>query len=360
MTNPLRPLGANLARAELRLGSGHAGLWYDKFFNQWNNAWQIENKLLWIETVTRNPLGDKPLLDEAAARLMRFSEAQGGKSGIFVAASRFVTGLGRSHPVENGFAWHPTLGMPYLPGSSIKGMVHAWAKNWAQPRLPDPQLDEIFGGPGQVGRVILLDALPIKPVQLAADIITPHCANWTQADPPGDWCSPTPIPFLVMERGNSFVFAITPAWAGAVEILEPAWQWLTDALQFLGGGAKTSVGYGRFELDQMATDAAVRQLREKDTARRSETDRQEKLKTPEGRWALELSGKSESDILELVRVHLENKPLTDLVERRAFAKAVENTGLPAIWAKRGKRDLRTQVGEKKCKERATLVRRVLA
>ena len=35
-----------------------------------------------------------------------------------------VTGMGNPHPLESGFTWHPTLGMPYLPGSAV-GLVRA-------------------------------------------------------------------------------------------------------------------------------------------------------------------------------------------------------------------------------------------
>ena len=48
--------------------------------------------------------------------------------GVFTTDGRFVTGTGRSHSVENGFAWHPTLGTPYLSGSSVKGMIRARAQ----------------------------------------------------------------------------------------------------------------------------------------------------------------------------------------------------------------------------------------
>ena len=84
-----------------------------------------------------------------------------------------MTGLGRSHPVENGFAWHPTLGMPYLPGSSVKGMVRAWAEQETDPRPASEELDRLLGKQNSAGSVCFLDALPIKPVKLEADVMTP-------------------------------------------------------------------------------------------------------------------------------------------------------------------------------------------
>ncbi|MFA6373459.1 MAG: RAMP superfamily CRISPR-associated protein [Methanothrix sp.] len=71
--------------------------------------------------------------------------------------------------------------MPYLPGSSIKGVVRSWAASWLS--QPECDINRIFGPRDSndrsakdhsVGSVIFLDVLPIKPVQLKVDIITPH------------------------------------------------------------------------------------------------------------------------------------------------------------------------------------------
>ena len=144
-----RPLYRDAVRhpAE-RPPEGHAGLWYDKFCNRWHvegDSWSLASardgtgggqKLGWINTLTNGKVGVGDELDGYASRLARLVERRKGRYGVFVAESRFVTGLGRSHPVENGFAWHPTLGTPYLPGTSIKGMVRTWASLGAAPPAP--------------------------------------------------------------------------------------------------------------------------------------------------------------------------------------------------------------------------------
>jgi CRISPR-associated protein Cmr6 len=43
----------------------------------------------------------------------------------------FVTGMGNPHPVENGFSFLSPYGIPYLPGSSIKGVVRRAAEELA-------------------------------------------------------------------------------------------------------------------------------------------------------------------------------------------------------------------------------------
>jgi CRISPR-associated protein Cmr6 len=354
----VRPLYQNLASAPLELATGNAGLWYDNLCDRWSDDWTLSGndakKLAWIETVAKQRVGLKSLLAESTARMARLTIAKSGVFAVFVTESRFVTGLGRSHPVENGFAWHPTLGVPYLPGSSIKGLVRAWAERDAEPRPSKKLVDELLGSPGSVGQVIFVDAVPVAPVQLEADVMCPHYAGWSPQEPPGDWCSPVPVPFLVTAPQTVFVFSLLPRGAstGAVE---KVLDWLRAALADIGAGAKTSVGYGRFRYDESKTEAWKGELDKERRARMEIARRAEAERTLEGRWGLKLEGKAEREILELVRLHLEKQPLLDPDDRRAFAKAVAATGLPQLWRKGQKRDPATQVGGAKLKERARLV-----
>ena len=208
-----RPLYDAAAREPAdRESDGHAGLWFDKFCNRWrvkNGSWTMSSqdkgsnpKLDWIRTVADRPIGTGDQLDESALRLARLVHRRGGRAAIFTTEARFVTGLGRSHPVENGFAWHPTLGTPYLPGSSVKGLVRSWAEMDARPRPDAMTRGRLLGAPGKAGGMCFLDAVPIAPVRLEADVMTPHYAGWSEDDPPGDWRSPSPVPFLATAAGT--------------------------------------------------------------------------------------------------------------------------------------------------------------
>jgi len=353
------PLPPNLARASLSPG-GNTGLWYDKFCNRWNEEWRLSSKsdenpkLQWIRTVTGEPVGRAALVAEASARIADLTLARRGALGVFVAASRFVTGLGRRHPVENGFAWHPTLGVPYLPGSSVKGLVRAWAELDADPVAPKERVEAIFGSQNSSGDVVFLDALPVAPVRLEADVMTPHYAGWSPPEPenlPGDWRSPTPVPFLAVAAGGAFAFSILPADTGGTPGLAEVFGWLKAALEVAGAGAKTSVGYGRFTLDEAKT-AALRTASEQ----RGEAERRADLeRSPEGRWRLRLKGKKELEVLEAVRVHLEKARLEDPAERRGLSQAVAAGGFLDSWRKGKPLDRATNFGAAKLKERAKLV-----
>lgn len=245
--------GARLISATV----GNAGLWYDKFCDRWNADWNSLGdigKRDWIANIANldgtaaKRVGDRELLGEAAARQRDLTKKLGGRTFPLATVWRFASGLGRSHPVKNGFAWHHVLGTPYLPGSSVKGVARAWAV-WTGftdiERLFGPRAEP--GAALRAGSVIFLDALPIEPVALDADVMTPHYAPWYQeGEVPGDWHSPTPIPFLTVAREQTFQFALLPRTPADAADCEQAAKLLRGALETLGAGAKTAAGYGVF------------------------------------------------------------------------------------------------------------------
>ncbi len=275
------PLPQSLAAPNQRPPAGHAGLWFDKFCHVWSAEWQVDSpaKLDWIRTVTGHKIGSEELIREYATRAAALVRAAGGQTLYFKTTSRFATGLGREHPIENGFVWHPVLGVPYLPGSSVKGLVHAWARTWIG---ADPAaVSRIFGGERSehIGSVIFHDVLPTQPIKLQADVMTPHYGPYYEdksgQTAPGDWHSPVPIPFLAVADAQPFLFALSPRTRSAQDEADcrQAAEWLKDALIELGAGAKTSVGYGRFVPDREA-EAALKKAEE--TAAKAAREAEEK------------------------------------------------------------------------------------
>lgn len=188
----------------------------------------------------------------------------------------------------------------------------------------------------------------MKPVELDADVMTPHYAAWDEQSPPGDWRSPTPIPFLVTGTGTKFLFGFAPRTGMMLERDESATvcSWLEGALEWGGAGAKTAVGYGRFQRDEAATNSL-----------RNKASKQEAASSPMGRWQLELESLTEEVVLDRVRVNLMpgTGQLREPGERRAFAEAVQALGFLTHWGRGTKRDPRTSVGTRKLKERARWV-----
>ncbi len=266
-----RPLYDKAAQARFDAKIGNAGLWHDKFCDRWKGDWSgfagESGKRDWIGEIAAigeraaPKVGDEALIKEAAKRLKELAESQKGATFERQTAWRFVTGLGRSHPIENGFAWRHDLGTPFLAGSSLKGLARAYARDWED--VSPAEIARIFGPKPKsglaVGSVAFLDALPTAPVALEADVMTPHYAPWYQdGKPPGDWHSPTPIPFLTVAPGQTFLFAVLPRDPSKREDRDDCARadgLLQQALETLGAGAKTAVGYGQFVAPQSAPGA---------------------------------------------------------------------------------------------------------
>ncbi|MRG28987.1 type III-B CRISPR module RAMP protein Cmr6 [Laceyella tengchongensis] len=235
----------------------HVGLWYEKFSNRWtkkNGKWKLK-KQAWIQTVTRNKVGDREQINEAIKRLQCLVEQLNGRVLYMKTTERFVTGLGRSHPVENGFVWHATLGTAFLPGSSVKGVVRAWAEQWAE-TVDSDSINRIFGceekGNHHVGNMIFFDAIPVTPVQLEMEIMTPHYAGYYEnpLKPVQDRNKPNPIPYLTVASNQTFLFSFAPRGQAQADDVQLVEKWLIEALEWVGAGAKTAVGYGRFTKDE--------------------------------------------------------------------------------------------------------------
>lgn len=171
---------------------------------------------------------------------------------------RIAIGMGNESVYENGFTFHPTYGIPYLPGSSLKGMTRHWAV--AEGKARD-EIEAIFGTENnpkaedldfKQGQIIFFDAFPfpseLKEGCLQPDIMNNHYPNYYEGEkPPADWLSPRPIPFLTMKEVE-FQFHlgfIPPPGVDRSGLLDTAKDWLEKALMESGVGAKTAVGYGR-------------------------------------------------------------------------------------------------------------------
>jgi len=178
-----------------------------------------------------------------------------------ITQTRLVVGLGLPHPTETGFLFDRTTGCPYLPGSSVKGLLRAAARLVATVKLEgdrtawtEEAIRRIFGPElggdwtPQTGSVVFYDAFPTKWPRLEVDILTPHHRGHNdKKEAPADWDEPNPVPFLAIAPGTSFRFAFGPGDREGFERDFPSLEnLLATALDWLGIGAKKAAGYGLF------------------------------------------------------------------------------------------------------------------
>jgi CRISPR-associated protein Cmr6 len=196
---------------------------------------------------------------------------------------RLIVGLGASHPQETSMTLHHIFGIPYIPGSALKGVSRHYMiwkfvdeneeelksllgkSNFAEllkelnkalekeenltvsvGNISFKDLIHIFGTQNRQGKIIFFDAYPIEEIKLKIDIMNPHYPDYyTKDKPPTDWQNPIPIKFLTVED-TKFQFYLA-AKDKDQNLLNHARKILNDALLNYGVGAKTSLGYGLFE-----------------------------------------------------------------------------------------------------------------
>jgi CRISPR-associated protein Cmr6 len=218
------------------------------------------------------------------------------------AIAPFTTGLGNEHPLENGFSFLNPYGLPYLPGSGVKGVLRQAARELASGQWGDGQgwseekpysiqidrdttirlslLDVLFGRETASGdkdhvRGVLSfwDVIPqIAGDHLLVEIMTPHQSHYYQQKPaagstnPHDSGQPNPISFLTVPPGSHFTFYVVcdaehlkrltsnklPDVPDLLAQGKTHWKTLLQAafqhaFTWLGFGAKTAVGYGVME-----------------------------------------------------------------------------------------------------------------
>lgn len=180
--------------------------------------------------------------------------------------SPFITGLGSGHPTETGMILDRNIGVPYIPASSIKGVLRlACAINLAESNekykesgiVPDDDenLVKYFGSMSQDtdkqsrGQLMFLDAYPKDKVTLKVDIMNPHFGKYYSGEnnQPVETESPVPIKFLTVAKGTTFVFrcAFIPLKKDTCDENEIKAMFKT-AFETVGFGGKTAIGYGRF------------------------------------------------------------------------------------------------------------------
>ncbi|NLZ54807.1 MAG: type III-B CRISPR module RAMP protein Cmr6 [Thermoanaerobacteraceae bacterium] len=172
---------------------------------------------------------------------------------------RMVVGLGGASVYETSMTLHHTYGIPYIPGSFIKGTIRSWIitncfAGQESEALKDKGFELIFGSQSKKGKVYFYDAFPQDKPTLMVDIMTPHYSNYySKGKPPGDYDSPNPIPFITVEKTKfNFLIGIEPkenetidqGYFQGKQVLDVVKTWIKKTLLEHGIGAKTAVGYG--------------------------------------------------------------------------------------------------------------------
>lgn len=182
----------------------------------------------------------------------------------------FATGLGNEHPIENGFAFLTPYGLPYLAGSGVKGILRRAMQELRDDNEAGFTDDAIYAlfGPEEInqpedakrGALDFWDVFP-KPFadKLVVEIMTPHFGSYYQGkSTPHDSGAPIPVSFLAVPAKSDFDFHVVCQPTRLPPSLQGTWRDLLQtafdhAFEWVGFGAKTSVGYGAMKVAQTPT-----------------------------------------------------------------------------------------------------------
>lgn len=168
---------------------------------------------------------------------------------------RVVVGHGEDSVHETSLTLSPTYGVPVFPGSALKGLAAAYAR---ERDLPDQEMVRLFGSPrpgttttdARQGSVVVLDAFPEEPPTVVVDVLTPHVAPYykdgndkdSPTEYPAEYHHPVPVRFLAVEKTPFTALLVGPG-----EDVAQFADLLGNAVTELGLGGKTSAGYGYFQ-----------------------------------------------------------------------------------------------------------------
>ncbi|OAG26928.1 type III-B CRISPR module RAMP protein Cmr6 [Thermodesulfatator autotrophicus] len=283
MPQPFRPLPDELSRHLQDLGTSFN---FGLYFNKWLFAeWKTKDSLKFPKYQFQAHRQARKVLEnyqKASGEIKSFLEKKHREiDGLcrafqnlgyepvdnkdYKLKTPLIIGLGNAHPTERGFTLHWTLGIPYLPAESIKGVVRLaylinkaeenpdFFEHWAAEDktfwecLAQPFGREEKEGPAERGKVVFLDAFPMEIPELTLEITTCHYPDYYGGERgPTEDQNPNPLPFLAIapEVAFRFVFLMDQELAG--EVRERFLKAFKDALSEHGFGAKTALGHGRF------------------------------------------------------------------------------------------------------------------
>lgn len=279
-----------LENADFRKGS-HPGLILSRYLKNGDSSG--DRKTLFgngQSPLAQNQEFYKIFFDRHKEALKRMEEDETGSVCFrkFTATplSRMIIGLGIDNVLDTGITLHHTYGVPYIPGSALKGLCAHYCNavlgatdekfkmgKWDEKKQRQigrngDYYEVLFGnisgqddssdGGGQgasAGFITFHDALIEEKEMgesLCMDVMTPHHAGYYsgKSEKPTDFDDPVPVPYLSVKGSFFCVLSCEDASEEGQKWLDLAKKILVGALENWGIGGKTSSGYGRMKIKE--------------------------------------------------------------------------------------------------------------
>lgn len=265
---PVQPIRAAHERfvSDARVAGTNLGLRFDRLGPEFDirNVDRSENKGATIEVLSSFRMRGE-LRESYQYAFNAWKERMSRREDVLMfdieAATKVLLGSGNSSGLEVGVQLNKPWGVPFIRGSSLKGLLSSWlARNggevWEREpgtgRKSDAQV-ELFGGRRRdddtvyAGGADFNDAwlYPYEDRWFEGDIINVHYQKYYAGERfPDGMEDPVPVKMAVLRAGLKFL--VTVRCPNAVQpLVKSAFG---RALAENGIGAKTAVGYGRFAI----------------------------------------------------------------------------------------------------------------
>jgi len=210
-----------------------------------------------------------------------FRAAQGGRTAVSIAQveGRLAINLADSLIPNAGICLDRLFGMPYIPGSAIKGVCRHTALEELKAASTDRQASllqqfcAVFGtavndftnsgdlcrfrqhmpqeARDQKGAISFQPAYPVNEARVVVDLTNVHFPDYYRSGRTEDLSKENPKlnPFPAVEVGAQFAFCLFLNGINVeTRLLDHALRWLETGLTERGLGAKTASGFGWFSL----------------------------------------------------------------------------------------------------------------
>jgi len=245
-------------------GSANASLLLDRYLQiSVKDSDHPDSKKLLYKKVNEALSSSAPLYQEFYSKWLQPRQSLLYREGNFGVRNRLIIGLGGENVLETGLTLHRINGVPYIPGTALKGLAAHYChqvlgiagKN-SDYCTGHKYHKAIFGTTDDSGHFIFHDGF-ITPDSITDclnyDIMTPHHMEYydpgkNTTSPPTDFDEPNPVLFLSVTGVFHIKVSCDLTGNDAEKWTNLVFTILTRALAELGIGGKTNAGYGRMDL----------------------------------------------------------------------------------------------------------------
>ncbi|PRR79326.1 type III-B CRISPR module RAMP protein Cmr6 [Clostridium luticellarii] len=246
---------------------------------------------------------------------------------------KMAIGFGGQSVFEGDITLHHIYGIPYIPGQAIKGNLRNYiTRKYTSEKevgiLNDNSFISIFGKElqgktsGSQGKVIFLDSYPVDGFEIKKDVMSTHYNEYYQGNSlPSDTEKIIVNDFMVVKNASfNFNIGISSDILNREctldkdkNIVEFILENIIDVLRYNGLGAKTSVGYGFFDLNK---GKIVNQIKKRSQMQKAEMEKKKFEEETKGMTEFQIEMYKFDKITDL---HPKNDEVMKLFNNSTFA-----------------------------------------